>query len=417
MDGQTGTPNTMMFVATCAVLLGVVAGFIFYLFVLQKRFHKGCQDSKQMEIFFQSPAGLPSGTIRSVLALLIVTVSLIFIALQAFRGLPFPDALTAVLGSVIGFYFGSRATSKGQDEALQNQVKQLQTERDQVVAEKDSGQAQEVLKKVQKGIALTKMVSSFLPDDQKKKYGGILSSLEQGVDMVQNLSNVGNASEAVSKATEVFQLFKGSNPVKGIVEKASQSFGNILGTAIPAMSVISALVGVSTKLAGVAYQKWKARILHLPFSPAVIPLDVVDANTGFVLFLNSPIFKKAFVRELEGNDRKFMKSAVKLFLRHEDTDALWEKFQKRFESREQFEDGLDEFRRAAATVELKNAIDDSLVAEVGGAEKLMATIDQLRADPDASEDLDKLVTVVEGLQQNGEPVQTIFNKAREEISS
>ncbi len=75
MDGQTGTPNTMMFVATCTVLLGVVAGFIFYLFVLQKRFHKGCQDSKQMEIFFQSPAGLPSGTIRSVLALLIVTVS------------------------------------------------------------------------------------------------------------------------------------------------------------------------------------------------------------------------------------------------------------------------------------------------------------------------------------------------------
>ncbi len=65
--------------------------------------------------------------------------------------------------------------------------------------------------------------------------------------------------------------------------------------------MISALAGVSTKLAGVAYQKWKASILHLPFSPAVIPLDVVDANTGFVLFLNSPIFKKAFVRELEGN--------------------------------------------------------------------------------------------------------------------
>ena len=259
-----------------------------------------------------------------------------------FSNFEFPDALTGVLGAVIGFYFGSRSSSRG-EEALSNQVKQLQAdrsqfvaernqavgerdkavtkrnrvtaereqavterdkaiaEREQAIAEKDTGQTDTLLKKVQKGINLTKTVATLLPKNVRNKYDDLIDKLEQGVKTVEDLKK-SNVTEAAAKAAEAFGLFKTSNPVRDIVEKASKSFGRVLGSAVPSFAIISAVVGVSAKLVGVVYQKWKARILHLPFSPAVVPLEVVDANTGFSLFLQSPIFKSAFIKELEEND-------------------------------------------------------------------------------------------------------------------
>ncbi|MBI1925580.1 hypothetical protein HYR99_15170 [Candidatus Poribacteria bacterium] len=447
---QSDGGRTAWAISTIALLLAILAGFLGYMFILQKRFFDGCKEKEQMALFFQSPAGLPVGTVRSMLALLIVIISLYFIVLQAFRGLPFPDTLTAILGAVIGFYFGSRSAAKGQEEGLSEQVEQLQTERDEVVAERDgaiaernqavterdeaatareeavtekaTNQTEAMLKKVQKGIALTKTATAILPENMRNKYGDVIDKLEQGANIVEALSQSGNVTEAVTKATEVFELFKTSNPVRDIVVKASQSFGQVLGGAVPPLAIIGTVIGVSTKLAGVAYQKWKARILHLPFSPAVIPLEVVDANTGFVLFLKSAIFKTAFTQELEENDRDFMKSAVENFLKQENTESLWTQYGKRFESREQFEEGLEEFRRAAADLELKKSIDavpglPAEVGAVGGYDPLLSSLDRIHTDANATADLDALVTVVEGLQRNGEPVQSIFNKIREEVSS
>ena len=117
-----------------------------------------------------------------------------------------------------------------------------------------------------------------------------------------------------------------------------------------------------------------------------------------------------------------MKSAVEEFLRQENMETLWTKYQNRFESREQLEAGLEEFRQAAANLELKKAIDSAPglpaeLAEVGGPDSLLSHLDGLYADSDARADLDALVTVVEGLQQNGEPVQSIFEKVQKEVSS
>lgn len=420
---QPGPPSapapvsTAWLISTMVLLLLITGGFLGYMYVLQRRFLEACRTEKQMALFFESPAGLPVGTVRSVLALLIVTISLYFIVLQAFRGLSFPESLTALIGAVIGFYFGGRsAAGKGEDGALREQVTQVQAERDQAVVEKETGQVGALLKKVQKGIALSKAAAAILPAKARGKYEETIARLEQGVTVVEGLSKVGAVAEAVTKAEEVFGLFRTANPVRDLVEKASRSFGRVLGSAVPSLAVIRGIVGVSAKLVGVAYQKWKARILRLPFSPAVIPLEVVDANTGFVLFLRSPTFKNAFARELEANDRPFMEAAVREFLRQEDMEALWTRHKDRFESREQFEEGVEEFRRAAADAELKRAVDPALLAEVGGYEPLMAALDRISADPEAGADLDALVTVAEGLGRYNEPVKAVFDKVLEEVS-
>ncbi|MFY9269853.1 MAG: hypothetical protein WAO55_08930 [Candidatus Manganitrophaceae bacterium] len=403
-------------IGTILFLLIIVVGFFWYLHTLQQRFLDACKEDKQLPVFLQAPFGLPTGSVRSVIALMIVTISLFFIVLQVFLGVNFPEGLTTLLGTIIGFYFGSRSTSGQQGEGTDSKVAELKEAHGTAVAEKETGQAQALLKKVEKGVALTKTALNLLPESMQKKYGDTLSKLEEGIATAENLIEGGKTLEAVNKAGELFEAFKGGNPVKEIVSKASLSFGRVLGGSVPQLALIFAIVGVGSKLVGVTYQKWKARILHAPFSPSVIPLEVVDANTGFVLFLQCAIFKTVFARELEENDRPFIKSAIDAFLK-EETDPLWEKYKGRFESRQQFEEGLEEFRRAAANIELKRAIDPKWVAEVGGYESLVSAVDKLDADPEARGDLDALVLVTEGLQRSGEPVQTIFEKVREGVSN
>src|SRR6266571_3204416 len=69
------------------------------------------------------------------------------------------------------------------------------------------------------------------------------------------------------------------------------------------------------------YEHWRARVLGLPFSPAVMPPAVVDASTGFTLLIQSEILKEAFAPELQNNDRPFMATLVKDFLEQGDLEA------------------------------------------------------------------------------------------------
>lgn len=413
-DGSSnGTDNTVWAIGSIVFVVAVIAGFLWYMYTLQQKYFEGCQKEKHMALFFESPAGLPKGTVRSVLALIIVTISLYFIVVGTFRGTGFPETLTTVLGTVIGFYFGARSSQKGADKAQLDQIKAHQDERDKAMTE----QGDALVKKIKKGIDMSKVALKFLPEDIRKKYGGVIGKLEKGLDSAKDLSRIGNAVQAVKKAKDVFDSFKKDNPVKDIVQKASLSFAGVLGGSVPPAAIIGAVVAAGTALAGVAYQKWKSRILHAPFSPADTPLKVVDANTGFTLFLLSPLFKKAFMPELEANDRPFFETAIKDFLGPVKKTQLWDQYKDRFESIEQFEEGLEEFHRAALDLEIKQDIPPELLAEAGGYETLVASIDKIHADDEAKADLDAVFTVAEELQKQGEPVKSIFKKVREEIES
>lgn len=421
-QGDVGSSPAQLgwIIGTIVMMVLIVVGFLWYMYDLQRRFFKGCTDDKQLALFFQSPAGLPAGTIRTIIALMLVTASLYFLALSAFKVGQFPEALTTLLGTVIGFYFGSRASSGQGDEALRTQVKDLAVARDEATAAKETNEVDALAKKLHKGIAMSRVAAKVLPEDMRNKYLETIGKLEQGLTLVEGLKG-GNVSEAVAKAKELLGAFQSDNPVKELVQKARESWGRVLGGSVPQVALLAAIVGVGMKLVGVAYDKWKARILHAPFSPAVIPLKLVDANTGFVLLAQSPTFKRAFGPELERNDRPFMETAVKDFLGVDDTEGLWQRYQRtpdgtRFESREEFERGLAEFRRVAAGRELAAEIDPTLIASVGGYEALARAVDRLHTDSEATAHLDAVVLMVERLQQNNEPVQTIFRKALEEAA-
>jgi hypothetical protein len=440
VNGEGQTPRASLGwywpVGTIILLLLIIAGLLWYLYRLQRQIFDALQkkgadgetDRGQLEILFQYPLGLPAGTVRSMLAMLIVIISLCLIVIQTFiGGVEFPAALTAVLGTVLGFYFGARSTAREQEEALRGEIKESQSRLEEVARERDAAmeekeasekgtlaKADAIVADVKTGIAWTKEIAEMLPGNIGKKYIDKIEKVEQGVKAVEKITGV---AEKVTEAAKVLEVFKSNNPVREIIEKASQSFGRTIGGAIPALGLISAVVGVSAKLGQNAYQRWKARILHLPFSPAVTPLQVVDANTCFVLFLKSPILKAAFSDALSANDRPLIKEAADGFIREADTEALWQTYHNRFESRAQFEAGLEEFRLAAADLGLKQDIDAELLKGVGDYDKLMASLDRIDANAEAQADLHQLVTIIDGLKQKNEPVLSIFEKAQEEMSS
>jgi hypothetical protein len=128
----------------------------------------------------------------------------------------------------------------------------------------------------------------------------------------------------------------------------------------------------------------------------------------------SPILKEAFAAQLTGHDRPFLEAVAKGFLTQEAT-VLWDTYREYFASREAFTEGLDDFRRAVATLELQADIDPVLLREVGGFAPLLSALDKIQQDDTAKADLDLLVEATEGLRKAGEPVQSIFDKVRSEV--
>ncbi len=416
---QGNTASTIWIVGTVLFIVASVGGGIGYMYCLQKRFLEACREENQLSLFFQSPAGLPTGTVRSIIALIVILVCLYLSILLFFRvagdGSEFPEVLSGILGTVIGFYFGSRTATKGQDEALQGEVRKMKEQRDLVEAEKAGMQVKDIVKKVRKGIALSKKAARLLPEKIREKYNDFIKKLEEGVESVERLAGRGDFKEALTKADDLFTMFRKGNPVKDIYGNALASFGKVLGGSVPALAVITAIVTVGTKLAGTAYQKWKLRVLNAPFSPAVVPLRVVDASTGSTLLRASPIFKAAFSRELEAKDWPFMESVTRL-LQQEDVEPFWDRYKDRFESREEFDRGLQEFRRAALDMELQEVIDPADLADAGGYRPLAESLEKIHTDPEARSALDALVTVAEGLHRSGEPVLSIFEKVSKEVT-
>lgn len=337
--------------------------------------------------------------------------------LQAFKvkvgdvAVQFPEALAAILSAIIGFYFGSRTASKGSETALDEAQTQLQ----QAQEKQDEGKAQSLVKDIGSKLKTAQAVMNFLPEDLRNKFSPTLNKAVGVVGTAENLLQNESFSKAADKAGDAINIFKKDNPIREIVSKAAKSFGAVV-SGIPPLAIIGAVVGVSGILAGAAYNRWRARILNAPFSPTVAPLKLMDADTAFFLLINSPILKAAFKEKLENRDGPFLEKVTQDFITKESFD-IWPEYQQYFDSMETFEEGVQQFRMAAATSQMESEIDPSLLSEVGGYKPFMEAVDKLRNDPQSAGDLDLLMEVTDNLKksQTDEPLHKIFDDARKEI--
>jgi hypothetical protein len=416
-DGASGTGTAPAHMSTYWIggsilfLMIVVLLFGAYMFFLQRQFLNACRESNQLPLFFNKPAGLPEGTIRSILTLLVIIFSLYLFILQAGGVGVFPEALSAILSAIVGFYFGHRSMS-GKDDKM---IEHLKSQLDDASANKDQSRAQQVVDKIGKNIQLLKTVMDVLPAETQKKYEPLLDKLQKGSAAAGALLDSGAFSQAAEKAQSLYEAFKQENPLKAIVQKASLSFAAVAG-GVPPLAIIAAIVGVSATAAGVAYSRWKARLLNTPLSPSVAPLKMVDTDTCFATMLGIPALKTAFKDKLEQRDGAFLEQLMSDFLRKED-DALWPVYGQPygFDSLEDFQEAVQAFRMALAGREIETEAAPAVFAETGGYQSFMKAIDRIRADKTAGADLDRLMEVVDGVKKTDEPLAAIFEKVRKEV--
>ncbi|WKJ88949.1 hypothetical protein QZJ86_13050 [Methylomonas montana] len=402
------------FLVTLGIMAVIVIAVLLYLRHLQKTFLETCTQEKQLALFFQSPAGLPEGTIRGVIAMLIVTASMLFLALPNNQ---FPDVLGGILGTIIGFYFGARGQNKDSESGVLQQAKEATSQRDEAISQQQQSKTDSMLKTLGTGIDMARAVAGLLPKEVGGKYVDLANKVEKGVTVAKGLMDGGKIEDALSAVTDTQNTLDQDGPLTDIVGSAVKTFGATLGTFMPPAALIAALVAGTVKLTGIYYQKWKARILHMPFSPAAgLTLEPVDDNTGFMLLRQSPLFNVAFQAQMD--NPKFLKDAVNDFIGNANSAELFEKYAESggFKTIEQFEEGLDEFHRAAADRELKSLIlarDPAMFGQTGGYESVLQAVDKLHQNPEALRDLDSLIVVTEKLQAEDKPVAGMIKQILE----
>jgi len=426
-DGKTVTPdinaikNFIRGVSTIFFLLLVIIGAIFYMQSLQKRFFNGCVQNNQIQKFFEAPAGLPEGTIRAVLALMIVSVSLFFIVFQFFfsDGKDIPQGLMTLLTAVVAFYFANRAGSQAAAGAVAKETQGLLAQRDAAVKDQQKTKADSIISKVSKALQVTQAASVFLPEKMRKDYDALASKLQTGLSTAESLLKGDNPGEAANLVSGALGEFNRNNPVFQAVAKALPEFTRVLGVSVPALGLISALVGVGVKIGTARYQKWKMRILQAPITAANLEIQPIDGLMAERLFRGNPVLERAFATELAAGDSAKLADIAKDLVDVKTAD-LWEKYRfdgqnQRFDSQDEFEKTVQAFRRLLSDNELRQYVDSAWLGQINNYDTLVGAVDKLHDDEAAHARLDELVVVTDGLMSGGQPLLQIMEKIEEEI--
>lgn len=403
-------------VGAVALLVLIIIGAVYYMMRLQKRFLDSCAAAKQLNHFYEAPAGLPQGTVRAVLALIIVAVSLAFITLQFFikEDSRVPEGLMTLMSAVVAFYFANRASAEGSAAAVAHQTQTVRDERDQAVKAQDKTVAETKISKLKKGLQVVKAATSLLPEDKRKKYEELAAKLESGLNTAENLISGNNASGATDLLSGALLEFGRNNPAYSSIAKALPIFSKVLGTHVPAFALISAVITIGVKIGGARYERWKRRILHAPIKAASLPVDLIDGLMAAQEFKANPVLAQAFATELASGKNIELKDAAVDFINLDDA-AIWEKYGARFESRLDQEQAVQSFRRLLSDNELRPYVEKEWLAQMGSYNNLMQSIDKLHEDEQATASLDEISLVYEGLHRQSEPVLKVVERVEEEL--
>lgn len=119
-----GTPLfSLIFLGFVLLMAGLVGAFMWRLRADVARLLAGGPDAagERLRLFRDTPAGMPEGTVRAAIALLVISVCLPGLLFSASLGLPGTGELGTILGGVLGFYFGTRS-SGGEAEGFRRQA-------------------------------------------------------------------------------------------------------------------------------------------------------------------------------------------------------------------------------------------------------------------------------------------------------
>jgi hypothetical protein len=287
--------------------------------------------------------------------------------------------------------------------------------RNQAIMPSEATRLDRTLETVKEGLVVANTIREVLPEGLRGPAEAVIGKVQRGLTVVEGLKSSGNVGEAVEKAIGLVKDVSKEGGVATLLAKAAGSFGIALGGAVPPLALAVTVATVAARLSGAAYDRWIARVLDAPYTPALFPPTVIDANTGFVLLRKSPGFATVFAPEIQQGNRAFVLSFVQMALSESGSEAIRAQYSGRFATLQEVDEAINQFQQAAIELEVSKDLTGEMVADVGGVEPLMRAIDRINAHPEARADMDALVLMIDKLRKADQPVEKLVREARQEV--
>jgi hypothetical protein len=333
------------------------------------------------------PLALPEGTVRALLALIVGLVGLPILLFS--KSLDLDPAIAGyvngIIMSVFAFYFGSRS-SAGDAQTARQLAGTLSTVQGEARAAEQRASAAEgrVVQAAADATRLTRLQEGIGKVDRHLAAAEVLvnvlgPALPKGLippnasDLLRRARSAAEGARAIAggEITEASvgavvragQELLGGSPVAGLIGKAAGALPAI-GALGPAAGV-ALVLGLGWQLGSAEYRRWRARVLSAPYESKLIDFGVITPSSAELRMERCPIFSRAFAakRQEEG----FFATLLDAVARDDAPDRLWAMFGEDatlFASREEMQEGLDEFRRALLADQAANDVKPETVAAV-----------------------------------------------------
>lgn len=418
-DGAADSAALYVVFGGIIVLLVLMLGLMIY---QQRKLLSACTKTNRLELLVDLPMGIPRGSVRSLLALTIVFASLAYIAyfLVGTPNANFPDIVGTILGTVLGFYFGSRSAAEAGEERTEKLVESARAEGQEAAAEATAEKEQSVVGnlagKARQGVAIARTVAGILPEQMGSQVKKVAGFAEEMLGVAESLSGAGRTGEAKAKLQDVIQVAK--DPVANVLGNALDAMRSVLGTAVPVAGIALAVISISAKVTGAAYDRWVARVMGAPHTPELFPPALIDADSAIMIIRRIPALAAAYAPELAAGDRDFFRRFKDEALSPEGLDAVAADpaFRKDLDD-DELAAAVMAFQREIMDEEVRKEVAPDLAQAVGGLPILLAHLDKLHKDSRAREELQKLMLVTDELKRAGQPVDKVFSEAAQDLKA
>ena len=320
------------------LIFGVGIGAAVFLWWLSARFFALIEgkslDTAGLAAMKDLPMGLPEGTVRAVLALVVAVVGLPLLLFSNAVGMDTAIAgyVNGIITGVFGFYFGTRTTgvpaqavekiAEANREALQQtkiaadaKESASQAQSEAQAAKEDLGEAEQradansdqvqragkfdsTLSTLKRHLGLSKTMlftlgpllpKGLLPDDLDKT----IDAAERAVTAVQGVTAATATGDQLAALTDAFESLTGSgkSPLGALLQRASP----LLQTVLPAIPGLGAAAGLATlismgvKLGSSQFQRWRARVLAAPLAQGLIEFGALSPELVRSALNRSPL--------------------------------------------------------------------------------------------------------------------------------
>jgi hypothetical protein len=393
------------------------------------------------------PLGVPEGSVRACIGLFIIILGVAAIVFQRQLGLGTTGELAGLLGTVLGFYFGTRSTS-GDREAAREATRTAAEKTAEAAAARQradaalaregeiraeaartvetASQARATLASAERiasnARTIAEVVAAVAPDLPLARTAARVTTLaDSALTVVRSTASgtvdAGAVAEAAGRAASLVAEISGEDPLAKLVSTATGGLSGALRGATGLVATIGGPLGLAgAVLMGAAgafrigtehYRRWVARVLDRPYGLDLYPEGLSDAAMALAALEVAPIFRRVYGPTiLEPRDLAAARALLAAALSPEATTLIPQGDGAlrpapvgeggAFATTIELEEGIQQFRRAV----LERILDQADSAPVTvplptgpvavPQAALRAAVDAAREDPGGAAALDQL---------------------------